>query len=645
MNHDFKIIAIRPGLKCNQKFLKTLIGGKIYQLCKDFELGDGQITFTPTYPQELFNAGGLAVHVSAIAGRNGSGKSTLFDLLFAGLYNLSVSENILKQPEDEIPEPPEGVIFDLWYKLDQHIFLVQFKGQEITARRYSPVADGALIFILEAEPIALKDITLFYSIIINYSLYALNTKDQGEWLGALFHKNDNYQTPVVINPFRDRGIIDINIEDDLVQSRLLYSLLRRSKKDPEHRLRTLAPNKTARHLELQLNESKFQKSGEGWSQPVDPGFEDVQFLDEVYEFLLDDRYFVPEEKPWNQVAQRYIMGKLRNITRTYARYYKYSQAFIDDTALNSPLTVSANERRRLILRDYLNDLQTDTSHITFKLRRAVNFLTYNFLPKEGGAQEISIEQLSIDIINWSNLYKKDVMDLLPPSFLKTDIYFDNGSFNELSSGEKQKIYSTYSVVYHLLNLDSVADTVEYKYRHINCLMDEIELYYHPELQRTYVNDMLEIIEKTELENIKCINFTFITHSPFILSDIPRANILYMKTNANNKAEPQEVDLPTFGANIYDLLNDSFFFDKGFIGEFAARKIENVINILNGAPGEPPMEPGAIRELIANVGEPFLREKLADLYEEKMNDDTLRRRRLAELQQEMDRLNNKGNDRN
>jgi hypothetical protein len=372
---------------------------------------------------------------------------------------------------------------------------------------------------------------------------------------------------------------------------------------------------------------------------------DQDFLKEVYEFFLDDRNFVPKDKHWNRVAQKYILGKLRNITRTYSRYYRYRDAFIDDTALNSPLTISANERRRTILRDLLAELRTDTSHITFKLRRAINFLTYNFLPKEGGAQEVSIEQLSIDIITWSNLYKIDVMDLLPPSFLKSDIFFDNGSFNQLSSGEKQRIYSTYSVVYHLLNLDSVAYNAIYKYRHVNCLMDEIELYYHPELQRTYISDMLEIIEKTELENIQCINFTFITHSPFILSDIPRANILYLKTNENNKAEPQKVDLLTFGANIYDLLDDSFFFDNGFIGEFATKKIDNVINILQGGAGDPFMEPTTIRELISNVGEPFLREKLADLYEEKMADDTLRRRRLAELQQEMDRLNNKGNDRN
>ena len=51
---------------------------------------------------------------------------------------------------------------------------------------------------------------LFYNIIINYSFYGLNSKDIDQWIETIFHKNDGYQTPIVLNPMRTDGNIDIN---------------------------------------------------------------------------------------------------------------------------------------------------------------------------------------------------------------------------------------------------------------------------------------------------------------------------------------------------------------------------------------------------------------------------------------------------
>lgn len=68
----------------------------------------------------------------------------------------------------------------------------------------------------------------FYTIAVNYSLYAYNSNDiksEGDWLPGLFHKNDGYQTPLVLNPFRKDGNIDINNENHLVKARLIANLL------------------------------------------------------------------------------------------------------------------------------------------------------------------------------------------------------------------------------------------------------------------------------------------------------------------------------------------------------------------------------------------------------------------------------------
>lgn len=70
-----------------------------------------------------------------------------------------------------------------------------------------------------------KSKNLFYNIIVNYSLYGLNTNEIGDWLETIFHKNDGYQTPIVLNPMRTEGNFDINIETFLSKSRLFTNLM------------------------------------------------------------------------------------------------------------------------------------------------------------------------------------------------------------------------------------------------------------------------------------------------------------------------------------------------------------------------------------------------------------------------------------
>ena len=74
-----------------------------------------------------------------------------------------------------------------------------------------------------------------------------------------------------------------------------------------------------------------------------------------------------------------------------------------------------------------------------------------------------------------------------------------------------------------------------------------------------------------------------THSPFILSDIPKDNILFMQNGLDYKttmSEDEEMEFKafsTFGANYYDLLRNGFFLKEQPVGKFAARKIEEFMN--------------------------------------------------------------------
>lgn len=73
-----------------------------------------------------------------------------------------------------------------------------------------------------------------------------------------------------------------------------------------------------------------------------------------------------------------------------------------------------------------------------------------------------------------------------------------------------------------------------------------------------------------------MNITFLTHSPYILSDIPNAFVLKL---VNGVPQPYKDGNDTFGANVHDLLANDFFMKKGFMGEWAKNQIKSVVDSL------------------------------------------------------------------
>lgn len=237
-----------------------------------------------------------------------------------------------------------------------------------------------------------------------------------------------------------------------------------------------------------------------------------------------------------------------------------------------------------MLRRFFNKLKKDPSHIAFKLKQTIHFLSFSIIPKNAERFEREVKTLAESIKMVQKDRKIPTIELIPPSFLEVDIQFKdkNDRFNKLSSGEKQKVYAMSSLVYHLKNLDSIEgndgkldkDDKLIKYENVNVIFDEVELYYHPDMQRRFIKDLLINISKAELKTISSINFIFITHSPFILSDIPDANILYLEISDRKTVQDKKLT-ETFGGNIHDLLAKSFFLqDDGYMGEYAKDVIKS-----------------------------------------------------------------------
>ena len=102
------------------------------------------------------------------------------------------------------------------------------------------------------------------------------------------------------------------------------------------------------------------------------------------------------------------------------------------------------------------------------------------------------------------------------------------------------------------------------------------------MQRRVVSELISSFEKIkhkDTKGIQGINITILTHSPFILSDIPHQNILSL-TDENSKSVLSE-STKTFGGNIHEILMEQFFMDST-MGEHSMNIIQELINLYESA---------------------------------------------------------------
>lgn len=144
-----------------------------------------------------------------------------------------------------------------------------------------------------------------------------------------------------------------------------------------------------------------------------------------------------------------------------------------------------------------------------------------------------------------------------------------------------------------------------KIRTIILVLDEAELSFHPEWQQKFIN----LLRKSLQSIFYNINFQIIlaSHSPILISDIPKSNIIFLSKNKDEKCQVCNTvyQEETFGANIHTLFNDSFFLNGLPIGDFAKYKIQNLFDRLEN-------NKECTTQILAEIkliGEPILRNQL------------------------------------
>lgn len=355
--------------------------------------------------------------------------------------------------------------------------------------------------------------------------------------------------------------------------------------------------------------------------------------------------------------------------RLYPKYSTHNRwdtidYYAANLSLNDKLTINTHI-------EFLKELTQDESHISVKLKQAIELLKLSLSEPDNDLISFYKGFLTITGIADFELLDKLITNnispkiekilLLPPRIFNTQILLKNIKENQIdieleriSSGEYQKITVVSSILYHLNNLDSVesresqplrsisaaSNPPVYAFKNINIIFDEIELYFHPDFQRTFIHDLLNAISSVKFNRIRNISFLFITHSPFILSDIPTKNVLFLEKG--KQVFPMSEN--TFASNIHSLLQHGFFLNSVPMGEFAKEKVNELFDLLNKGELNDTCGEGLYNQIML-VGEPFIKSQLLKLYHEAKGRDIKYNDIIQELRNEIEFLKTKINDKN
>lgn len=287
-----------------------------------------------------------------------------------------------------------------------------------------------------------------------------------------------------------------------------------------------------------------------------------------------------------------------------------------------------------------------------------------------GLVEILISDLPEDeeIENWAELnvdfdktfkilgmYEKFLLSFKEYFTFDKKILLTIGPDKNLSSGEKGMYNLFASFFDYQFKKDNFFEEDYYmvgneriKTNNYLILIDEGDMGFHPQWKKRFVKSLIEIF--SQIFPDKKLQIIFTTHDPLTLSDIPNKNIVFLdinkETGFSHVLNKYEAFLKrTFGANIHDLLADSFFLKNGFMGEFAEEYILDLINYLtneeNKVKTQKSWNEKKAQQIISIVDEPIIKERLQELFDKKFifNNNEDLELRIKRLESELKKLNN------
>ncbi|WP_270519991.1 hypothetical protein [Paraclostridium sordellii] len=215
-----------------------------------------------------------------------------------------------------------------------------------------------------------------------------------------------------------------------------------------------------------------------------------------------------------------------------------------------------------------------------------------------GSLDVSIKENRNEIMNLLKLLSE----------INTDQNILSFTWRNISSGEYAML-EIYSRLYEVINNNHIDES-------IILIIDEGELYLHPEWQRVYIYKILKFLNST-FDKHK-IQIVFASNTPLVITDIPSSNLVMLTKNLINEENISSLSdeyVETFASDINTLLRKSFFM-KSTTGEFAKFKINEVLRFLIDEDYNGNLNKDSSLKIINSIGETVIRKKLTQLYNKK-----------------------------
>ncbi len=502
------------------------------------------------------------INVTAIVGENGSGKTNVSEAIISILDTLKNS---------------------IHYNDNMKLFLVYF-DDNLFYKKSINIPNMTITSLSHKSEELTESNNQSFTMYFNYTFDTL--KNEKTEFNHLFHRKDDYETPITMIPNKKDSKIDLSEIDYHTQ----YSILNFSIKDTiefkniknffiPYKLKLLIDNNKI------INPEKLDKLSEFYGnlrnefqnedkikRRIAKAFDDTDTTTEAFVFLPKDaiKTYLKKQKSTlldNSKLDKFTSKELQTLTKLY---------------LITKLELINFQNTDEQIQEEIAKIIKDDSYFHEKIKEKNGVVTFQNNFKAKIAYDFS-KELSSNKFEYTNDYiiinkNKNLVKSLP-SFITCEIFNENNvSFNSLSYGQKFLMRFVYNLLFQLDKIKDIKikNSSKNKYIHINLILDEIEQGLHPNWQREFIHLLVEIL-KTYKDRF-VFNIICNSHSPFILSDLPKENVIFLKKNKQNglcKNVSKEIDIKTFGANIHTLLSNGFFMSDGLMGEFAKSKIEEI----------------------------------------------------------------------
>jgi hypothetical protein len=363
----------------------------------------------------------------------------------------------------------------------------------------------------------------FYSIYFSYMLDTLqNNKDY--WMWSLYHKSDSYETPILLTPSKfHKDFLQNSINLDDIEYINIKHSIKFYKKNIETKINDFFnPNTIKLYSD---NPSTIQEVEFDFFGKVAGKFLNLNKrikkdkMNEYYENLnkkLNAIKDLETQQQYKKINLLYIAFKILSSAKSSFQIEIYdsverwfNEKLYKDDFIEEGITLIERNIDQIFIDDtvkYNNE----------KINDCIEFHK-NTLPIKDSILNKLLNREKLELSD----YDENIFIILVP-WLDLELLVNEKSFNSLSGG--QKLFFTFMVnmMHEVSNLIQ-----EEKYKTINLFLDEVEVSYHPNWQKEFIKNIIKALENIDLKD-KRINLIFSTHSPFIVSDIPKENVVFLE---------------------------------------------------------------------------------------------------------------------